>query len=60
MEKVSTCYIERANRELSNRERPTEMFLFTNHSNATAVEFYKSTGAKIKNGDNLLFVYPVM
>ncbi len=46
-------------RELSP-ERPTEMFLFTNHSNAAAVEFYKSTGAKIENGDDLLFVYPAM
>lgn len=45
-------------RELSNREEPMELFLFTNYSNAAAVEFYKSTGAKIKNGDDLLFVYP--
>ena len=47
-------------RELSNEERPTEMFLFTNHSNAAAVEFYKSTGAKIENGDDLLFIYPTL
>jgi ribosomal protein S18 acetylase RimI-like enzyme len=47
-------------RELSNRERPTEMFLFTNHSNAAAVEFYNSTGAQMKNGDDLLFVYPAL
>lgn len=47
-------------RELSNREKPVEMFVFTNYSNAAAIEFYKSTGAEIKNGDDLLFVYPAM
>jgi len=32
-------------------------FVFTNHSNPAAVAFYKSTGARIENGDDLLFVY---
>ena len=32
-------------------------FVFTSHSNKGAVEFYKSTGGKIVNGDDLMFVY---
>jgi ribosomal protein S18 acetylase RimI-like enzyme len=32
-------------------------FVFTNHSNKGAVEFYKSTGGRIANGDDLMFVY---
>lgn len=35
-----------------------EAFVFTNHSNKGAVEFYKSTGGVVENGDDLLFVYP--
>ena len=35
-----------------------ETFVFTNHSNKAGVEFYKSTGGIIENGDDLLFVYP--
>jgi len=31
--------------------------VFTNYSNPAAVAFYKSTGARIENGDDLLFVY---
>ena len=32
-------------------------FVLTNHSNQAAVEFFKSTGAIIPNGDDLMFVY---
>lgn len=47
-------------RELFHEARPAEMFLLTNYSNEAAIEFYKSTGAEIKNGDDLLFIYPAM
>ena len=39
------------------REKMMSAFVFTNHSNKGAVEFYKSTGAEIENGDDLLFAY---
>jgi ribosomal protein S18 acetylase RimI-like enzyme len=39
------------------QEKMINAFVFTNYSNAGAVEFYKSTGAKIENGDDLMFVY---
>ena len=32
-------------------------FIFTNHSKKGAVEFFKSAGGKIENGDDLMFVY---
>ena len=35
-----------------------DAFVFTNRSNAKAVAFYKRLGGRIKNGDDLLFVYP--
>jgi ribosomal protein S18 acetylase RimI-like enzyme len=38
-------------------ERMLNAFVFTNQSNKGAVEFYKSTGGKIINGDDLMFVY---
>ena len=34
-----------------------ECFVFTSHSNAQAVSFYKNTGGNIPNGDDLMFVY---
>jgi ribosomal protein S18 acetylase RimI-like enzyme len=44
-------------REIVRREKMINAFVFTNYSNIGAVEFYKSTGAEIANGDDLLFVY---
>ena len=34
-----------------------EAFVFTNHSNPVAVEFYESVGGRIENGDDLLLVF---
>lgn len=45
-------------RSVVKREKMISAFVFTNHSNEAAVEFYKRTGAGIVNGDDLLFVYP--
>lgn len=44
-------------REIVRTEKMLNAFVFTNHSNKGAVEFYKSTGGKIENGDDLMFVY---
>jgi ribosomal protein S18 acetylase RimI-like enzyme len=44
-------------REIVRKERMLNAFVFTNYSNKGAVEFYKSTGAKMENGDDLMFVY---
>lgn len=44
-------------REIVKRENMMNAFVFTSHSNKGAVEFYKSTGGKIENGDDLMFVY---
>ena len=46
-------------RAIAEKEKMVSAFVFTNHSNEGAVEFYKRTGARIENGDDLLFVYPV-
>jgi hypothetical protein len=32
-------------------------FVITSYSNKGAVEFYKHTGGKMENGDDLMFVY---
>src|SRR4051794_10515785 len=39
------------------RQEGIEAFVFTNHSNAGAVHFYKSLGGIIENGDELMFEY---
>jgi ribosomal protein S18 acetylase RimI-like enzyme len=44
-------------RDIVREEKMLSAFVFTNHSNEPAVEFYKHTGGKIENGDDLLFVY---
>lgn len=44
-------------REIARRQKMMKGFVFTNHSNKGAVEFYKSTGGRIANGDDLMFVY---
>lgn len=44
-------------REVVRREKMYSSFVFTNYSNKGAVEFYKSTGGIIENGDDLLFYY---
>lgn len=44
-------------REIVRREKMYSSFVFTNYSNEGAVEFYKSTGGIIENGDDLLFYY---
>src|SRR5205085_7087373 len=53
---VGTALIEYA-KNIVRREKMMNAFVFTNYSNKGAVEFYKSTGAKIENGDDLMFVY---
>ncbi|HKO05287.1 MAG TPA: GNAT family N-acetyltransferase [Candidatus Acidoferrales bacterium] len=45
-------------REIVRREGLMNAFVLTNHSNEGAVAFYKSTGGRIENGDDLMFVYP--
>jgi aminoglycoside 3-N-acetyltransferase I len=54
--KIATSMVEMVN-EIARRERMMSAFVFTNHSNEAAVAFYKSTGARIVNGDDLMFVY---
>ena|SRR5579883_282157 len=44
-------------RDVVKREKMVSAFVLTNYSNEGAVEFYKSTGAEVENGDDLLFVY---
>jgi aminoglycoside 3-N-acetyltransferase I len=44
-------------RDIVKRGKMVSAFVFTNYSNEGAVEFYKSTGAEVENGDDLLFVY---
>jgi aminoglycoside 3-N-acetyltransferase I len=43
---------------LEARSRGSVVFLLTNRSNAEAVSFYKQLGGTVKNGDDVLFVYP--
>ena len=43
--------------DIVRKEKMYSAFVFTNHSNEGAVAFYKSTGAVIENGDDLLFYY---
>jgi len=38
--------------------RKADVFAFTSHSNSGAALFYESLGGKVKNGDDLLLVYP--
>jgi aminoglycoside 3-N-acetyltransferase I len=44
-------------RELARRERMMSTFVVTNWSNEAAVAFYRSTGGRAANGDDLVFVY---
>ena len=44
-------------KNIVRQEKMINAFVFTNYSNENAVEFYKSTGARIENGDDLMFVY---
>jgi aminoglycoside 3-N-acetyltransferase I len=44
-------------RDIVKRKKMANAFVFTNHSNEDAVAFYKSTGAEVEGGDDLLFVY---
>ena len=53
---VGTALIEYA-KNIVRAEKMISAFVLTNYSNEGAVEFYKSTGAKIENGDDLMFVY---
>ncbi len=54
--KVGTALINYI-RDFVKRERMMNAFVFTSYSNAGAVEFYRNTGGKIVNGDDLMFVY---
>jgi len=40
------------------RERRARAFVFTNQSNAAAIALYRKLGGSVKNGDDLLFVFP--
>ena len=53
---VGTALIEYA-KNIVRQEKMMNAFVFTSYSNEGAVEFYKSTGGKIENGDDLMFVY---
>lgn len=53
---VGTALIEYAKNTVK-QEQMINAFVFTSYSNTGAVEFYKSTGGKIENGDDLMFVY---
>jgi aminoglycoside 3-N-acetyltransferase I len=53
---VGTALISHV-RGIVKREKMLSAFVFTNYWNEGAVEFYKSTGAEVENGDDLLFVY---
>lgn len=44
-------------REIVEQQKMMNAFVFTGYSNTGAVEFYKQTGGKIENGDDLMFVY---
>ena len=44
-------------RQTVKKEKMLNAFVFTSYSNKGAVDFYKSTGGKIENGDDLMFVY---
>jgi ribosomal protein S18 acetylase RimI-like enzyme len=44
-------------RECARRERMMSTFVFTRRSSEAAVSFYKDTGGRIANGDDLMFVY---
>jgi aminoglycoside 3-N-acetyltransferase I len=44
-------------REIVEQQKMMNAFVFTSYSNTGAVEFYKRTGGKIENGDDLMFVY---
>jgi aminoglycoside 3-N-acetyltransferase I len=39
--------------------RGVDAFVFTNHSNAAATALYRKLGGVAKNGDDLLFVFPM-
>lgn len=54
---IGTALIEYA-KYIVKQEKMISAFVFTNHSNEGAIKLYKSTGAKIETGDDLLFVYP--
>jgi aminoglycoside 3-N-acetyltransferase I len=53
---VGTALINQV-RRIVRDEKMMNAFVFTNYSNEGAVEFYKNTGGKIENGDDLMFVY---
>ena len=42
---------------IARRENMLSAFVLTKYSNEVAAAFYKSTGARIATGDDLLFVY---
>lgn len=44
-------------RQIVIEEKVMNAFGFTSYSNKGALEFYKNTGGRIENGDDLMFVY---
>ena len=53
---IGTALIEEI-RDIAAREGMVHAFVITNYSNAGAVAFYRHTGAKIENGDDVIFRY---
>jgi len=54
--KIASSMVAMIN-EIARDERMMNAFVLTSHSNEVAVAFYKSTGSRIANGDDLMFVY---
>ena len=53
---VGTALINHV-REIIRKEPIMSAFVFTTYSNEGAVEFYKITGGKIENADDLMLMY---
>jgi len=53
---VGTRLMEQAKAVVEN-EKMICAFVFTDHRNSTAIEFYKRTGGVAENGDDLMFVF---
>jgi len=45
--------------ELAKKRNCREIFVLTNASNQSAMEFYRKTGGRRENDDDVMFVYPI-